>query len=149
MNFKAKCRKIDPLQTTPVSGGVCFHTFCSKMLVELEKTELKIPNGYFTGKIWGFKISFLAKVGFFFRKKKWGTNKIEYVCICHGHPWVDGHNSIPLFTNYHHPLTKLSLLIILLSLLYISSSSCFSPTISALVLASFTLNSSMRASFHL
>ena len=38
--------------------------------------------------------------GFFFSQKKWGTNKIEYVCICHGHPWVSGQNSIPTFTNY-------------------------------------------------
>ena len=51
------------------------------------------------------KISFLEKLGVF-SQKKWGTNKIEYVCICHGHPWVDGHNSIPTYTNYHHPLVK-------------------------------------------
>ena len=25
-----------------------------------------------------------------FSQKKWSTNKIEYVCICHGHPWVSG-----------------------------------------------------------
>ena len=49
------------------------------------------------------KISFLAKVGVF-SQKKWGTNKIEYVCICLGHPWVGGLISIPTFTNYHLPL---------------------------------------------
>ena len=52
------------------------------------------------------KISFLEKVGVF-SQKKWGTNKIEYVCICHGHPWVSGHNSIPTLTNYHLPLLEL------------------------------------------
>ena len=42
----------------------------------------------------------------FFSQKKWGTNKIEYVCICHGHPWVSGQNSIPTFTNYPPPLNR-------------------------------------------
>ena len=42
----------------------------------------------------------------FFCKKKWGTNKIEYVCICHGHSWVSVQNSIPTLTNYHTPLLK-------------------------------------------
>ena len=41
-----------------------------------------------------------------FSQKKWGTNKIEYVCICLGHPWVGGLISIPTFTNYHPPLVK-------------------------------------------
>ena len=50
------------------------------------------------------KISFLAKVGVF-SQKKWGTNKIEYVCISNGNPWVSGLISIPIFTNYHLPLT--------------------------------------------
>ena len=51
------------------------------------------------------KISFLAEGGFF-SQKKWGTNKIEYVCICHGHPWVSGQNSIPTLPNYHPPLLE-------------------------------------------
>ena len=40
---------------------------------------------------------FLAE-GFF-------PQKIEYVCICHGHPWVSGQSLIPTLTNYHLPLS--------------------------------------------
>ena len=101
--FQGKMSENRHPKTPPLLWGVCFHTFCSKMLVELEKTELKMPNGYFTGKIWEnwSKSVFWPRV--FFSQKKWGTNKIEYVCICHGHPWVSGQNSIPTLTNYSAP----------------------------------------------
>ena len=49
--------------------------------------------------------------GGFFSQKKWGTNKIEYVSICHGHPWVSGQNSIPTLTNYPPPIIDGKILI--------------------------------------
>ena len=39
---------------------------------------------------------------FFCPQDEWGTYKIEYVCICYGHPWVSGQNTIPTFTNTPH-----------------------------------------------
>ena len=72
----------------------------------MRKNRIKDSEWIFSGQNPGklVTISFLAE-GFFFSQKKWGTNKIEYVCICHGHPWVSGQNSIPTFTNYPPPLT--------------------------------------------
>ena len=70
----------------------------------MRKNRIKDSEWIFSGQNRGklVKISFLAEGGFF-SQKKWGTNKIEYVCICHGHPWVSGQNSIPTLTNYPPP----------------------------------------------
>ena len=68
----------------------------------MRKNRIKDSEWIFSGQNCGklVKISFLAEGGYF-SQKKWGTNKIEYVSICHGHPWVSGQNSIPTLTNYH------------------------------------------------
>ena len=73
----------------------------------MRKNRIKDSEWIFFGPNRGklVKISFWAE-GFFFSQKKWGTNKIEYVCICHGHPWVSGRNSIPTLPNYHLPLVR-------------------------------------------
>ena len=82
-----------------ISGG-------GRFLVQINPSHIKQAKRQNLGKF--VKISFLAKVGVF-SQKKWGTNKIEYVCICHGHHWVSGLISIPTFTNYHLPLIRVIL----------------------------------------